>query len=101
MLNLKPIKTKADYEQALLEIESLFNAPLGTPEGDKLEILVTLVEAYEEKMEAIALPEVSEQTLYFLESRNLEASPFIAGLKRRGVSDQVIQEALSESLSQR
>lgn len=49
MLNLKPIKTEADYEQALLEIESLFDAPLGTPEGDKLEILVTLVEVYEEK----------------------------------------------------
>ncbi|MCC5896538.1 MAG: transcriptional regulator [Phormidium sp. BM_Day4_Bin.17] len=98
MLNLKPIKTEADYEQALLEIESLFDAPLGTPEGDKLEILVTLVEVYEEKIEAIALPELSEQTLYFLESRNFEASPFIASLKRRGVSDQVIREALSESL---
>jgi HTH-type transcriptional regulator/antitoxin HigA len=41
----------------LLEIERLFDAPLGTPEGDRLEILATLVEAYEAKIDPIELPE--------------------------------------------
>ncbi|WP_035492462.1 helix-turn-helix domain-containing protein [Baaleninema simplex] len=98
MLDLKPIKTEVDYDRALLEIERLFDAPLGTPEGDQLEILTTLVEAYEAKIDPIERPEPSEQILYLLESRNLESSRFIAGLKCRGVSDDVIREALIESL---
>ncbi|MGC9503740.1 hypothetical protein [Baaleninema sp.] len=56
MLDLKPIKTEVDYDRALLEIERLFDAPLGTPEGDRLEILTMLVEAYEMKMEPIERP---------------------------------------------
>ena len=101
MLDLKPIKTEVDYDRALLEIERLFDAPLGTPEGDRLEILTTLVEAYEAKIDPIERPEPSEQILYLLESRNLESSRFIAELKRRGVSDEVIREALSESISRK
>lgn len=46
-MHLKPIKTKADYDSALREIERLWGAGEGTPEGDRLEILATLVEAYE------------------------------------------------------
>ena len=48
-MNLKPIKTDADHDAALLEIERLWNAKEGTADGDRLEILVTLVEAYEDK----------------------------------------------------
>lgn len=43
-----PIKTRADHEAALQEIESLWNANEGTVNGDRLEILMTMVEAYEE-----------------------------------------------------
>ena len=43
------IRTAADHAAALQEIETLMTAPFGTPEGDKLDILVTLVEAYESK----------------------------------------------------
>jgi len=46
-MHLKPIKTEADYEAALRKIERLWGAGEGTPEGDRLEILATLVEAYE------------------------------------------------------
>ena len=45
----KPIRTEAEYRQALAEIEGLVNAERGTPEGEKIDVLVTLVEAYEEK----------------------------------------------------
>ncbi len=48
-MNIKPIKTRKDYNIALKRIEKLMNAKLNTPEGDELDILATLVEAYEEK----------------------------------------------------
>lgn len=44
---LKPIRDEADYEAALAEIERLWGAPGGTPNGDRLEVLITLVDAYE------------------------------------------------------
>lgn len=46
-MDIQPIKTDADHEQALREIERFWNAEPGTPDGDKLDVLVTLVEAYE------------------------------------------------------
>lgn len=46
---IKPIKIEADYETALAEIDALMDAVPGTPEGDRLDVLVTLVEAYEAK----------------------------------------------------
>ena len=46
---IKPIKTEADYDRILTEIDALMDAEPGTPEGDQLGVLVTLVEAYEAK----------------------------------------------------
>jgi HTH-type transcriptional regulator/antitoxin HigA len=46
-MQIRPIRTGKDHRNALAEIEKLWGAPIGTPEGDKLEILATLVETYE------------------------------------------------------
>jgi HTH-type transcriptional regulator/antitoxin HigA len=46
-MDIKPIRTKRDYEATLKEIERLMGAKPGSPEGDRLDVLVTLVEAYE------------------------------------------------------
>ena len=46
-MNIQPIKSEADYDAALLEIETLFDAELDTPEGDRLDVLTMLVQAYE------------------------------------------------------
>jgi HTH-type transcriptional regulator / antitoxin HigA len=46
-MEIKPIRTKVDYEVALREIERVWGAKEGTPEGDRLDVLATLVEAYE------------------------------------------------------
>ena len=70
-MNIKPIKTTADYEAALKEIERLFEAEPGTPQGDRLEVLTTLVEAYEDKHFAIPAPDPIEAIQYFMESREL------------------------------
>jgi len=48
-MNVKPIKNESDYDAALVEIADLMDARANTPEGDRLDVLVTLVEAYEER----------------------------------------------------
>jgi HTH-type transcriptional regulator / antitoxin HigA len=48
-VQIRPIRTDKDHRAALTEIEKLWGAPIGTPEGDKLDVLVTLVETYEER----------------------------------------------------
>lgn len=57
MMDIKPIKTDADYRVALNEIEQLMPAESNTPEGEKLDVLVTLVEAYEAKRFPLDLPD--------------------------------------------
>lgn len=71
MFTVQPIRTQENYKAALQEIEQLFDAPQGTPEFDRLDILVTLVEAYENKHEPILPPDPIEAILYYLESRGL------------------------------
>lgn len=68
-MNIKPVKTERDYLEALVEIESIFDAKPNTPKGDRLDVLTTLVEAYEEKHYAIELPDPIEQIKHVLESQ--------------------------------
>jgi len=49
IMKIRPIRTDKDHKAALVEIEKLWRAPSGSPEGDKLDVLVTLVETYEER----------------------------------------------------
>ena len=70
-MEIKPIKNEADYQASLKEIEQLFDAVPDTPEGDRLEVLSTLVEAYEEKHYSIPMPDPIEAILYHMESRGL------------------------------
>lgn len=58
-MDITPIKTEADYEAALAEIDRLMDAAPNTPRGDRLEVLVTLVEAYEAMYWAIESPDPS------------------------------------------
>ncbi len=84
-MNIKPIKTTADYEAALKEIERLFEAEPGTPQGDRLEVLTTLVEAYEDKHFAIPDPDPIEAIRYFMESRDLsrrDLEPYLGSRAR-------------------
>lgn len=83
MLEPRPIRTEADYRAALDEIERLFDTEPNTPECDRLEVLTTLVEAYEQRHYPIEAPEPIEAILYYLESRGLSAhdlEPIIGSL---------------------
>jgi len=56
-MNIKPIKTKKDYEDALKRIDGLMGAKKGTAKGDELDVLSTLVEAYEQHHFPISEPD--------------------------------------------
>jgi HTH-type transcriptional regulator / antitoxin HigA len=68
-MELRPIKTETDYQNALAEIEALFDAAPNTAECDRLDILSTLVEAYEKKHYPIDLPDPIAAIEYYMESR--------------------------------
>jgi HTH-type transcriptional regulator / antitoxin HigA len=70
-MDIKPIKTEVDYRAALKEIESLMVAEADTPEGDHLDVLVTLVEAYERKHYALDLPDPVEAIKFIMDQRGL------------------------------
>src|SRR5579872_401611 len=74
---VKPIRSEADYEAALAEIERLWGARSGTPEGDRLDVLATLVDAYESEHDPIDPPDPIEAKFRMdqqgLPRRDLEA----------------------------
>jgi HTH-type transcriptional regulator/antitoxin HigA len=85
MMEIRPIKTEADYEATLAEIEELFEAVPGTPRGDRLEVLTTLVEAYEDAHYSIPSPDPVEAIRYYMESRGLvrrDLEPYIGSRAR-------------------
>jgi HTH-type transcriptional regulator/antitoxin HigA len=71
MKSLKPIRTEADYEAALTEIERLWGARVGTPEGDRLDILATLVDAYENERYPMDPPDPIEAIKFRMEQQGL------------------------------
>ena len=84
-MEIKPIKTKADYRAALKEIETLMPARAGTPEGERLDVLVTLVEAYEKKHYHFDLPDPVEAIKFRMEQMALapkDLVPMIGQINR-------------------
>ena len=70
-MNIKPIKTKTDYKAALKEIESLMRAKPGTPAGDRLDVLVTLVQVYEARHYPLVLPDPVAAIKFTMEQKGL------------------------------
>ena len=84
-MDIKPIRTKADHRAALKEIERLMSARPGTPEGDRLDVLATLVEAWEKKRYPMELPDPVEAIKFRMEQSGLAAKdlvPMIGQLNR-------------------
>jgi HTH-type transcriptional regulator/antitoxin HigA len=68
---IRPIRTKKDYDRALGEIESLWGARLGTPAGDRLDVLATLIDAYEAAHEPMDPPDPIEAIKFRMEQQGL------------------------------
>lgn len=70
-MEIKPIKTEADYRAALKAVDALMTAKPETPEGEHLDLLVTLIEAYEHKHYPLDLPDPIEAIKFEMERRGL------------------------------
>ena len=84
-MDIAPIKTKRDHQRALKEIERLMTAKRNTPEGDRLDVLVTLVEAWEAKHYPLDLPDPLSAIRYHMEQNELTANdlvPYIGSRNR-------------------
>jgi HTH-type transcriptional regulator/antitoxin HigA len=68
---LRPIRTKADYERALSEVERLWGAKNGTPKGDRLDVLATLIDAYEAEHYPMDPPDPVEAIKFRMEQKGL------------------------------
>jgi HTH-type transcriptional regulator / antitoxin HigA len=108
MVDVKPIRTEADHEAAMTEIERLWGAKSGTPDGDRLDILATLVDAYEAVQYVSDAPDPIDAILFCMEQQGLtrkDLEPFIGSRARvaevlnrkRGLSIDMIRR-LSEGL---
>jgi len=84
-VEIKPIKTKANYRAALREIESLMSAKANTPQGDRLDVLTTLVEAYERTHFPMDLPDAVEAIKFRMEQSGLTVADLetVIGRKNR------------------
>jgi HTH-type transcriptional regulator / antitoxin HigA len=105
---LKPIRTEADHERAMAEVERLWGAKDGTPEGDRLDVLITLIEAYEKEVYPFDPPDPIEAIQFRMEQLGLtrkDLEPFIGSRARvaevmnrkRGLSIDMIRR-LNEGL---
>jgi HTH-type transcriptional regulator/antitoxin HigA len=84
-MEISPIKTGRDYRRALKEIESLMMAKRGTLEGDRLDVLVTLVEAWEARHYPLDLPDPVSAIKYHMEQKGLtprDLIPFVGSRNR-------------------
>ncbi len=84
-MELRPIRTKRDYEAALKSAETLWDAPVGSKDADRLDVLTLLIRAYESEHFPIADPEPIDFLLHMMDARGLtrkDLEPFIGSRAR-------------------
>jgi HTH-type transcriptional regulator/antitoxin HigA len=82
-MDIKPIRMEADYEQALRRVEELWDSPEGSAESDELDILTTLLEAYEREHFPIDLPDPIEAIKFRLEQTGKDSRALIGVIGQR------------------
>ncbi len=98
-MEIKPIRSEADYQAALKEIEELMGSQPGAPEGDRMDVLVTLVEAYEAKHFPIPEPDDPVEVLeYYMESRGLTRADLITYLGSKARVSEILNRKRGLSL---
>jgi len=98
-MEIKPIRTGADHDEALREIERLWGAAARTPEGDRLDVLVTLVEAYERIHFPISPPEPLDAIRFRLEQQGQDLHALIGVIGSRSRVYEVMRGDRPLSLS--
>lgn len=90
MVEVRPIRDERAYEAALAEIEGLISAEPGTSEGDRLDVLATLVQAYEAEHHAIEAPDPIALIEFAMEQRGLDRTALQPMLGSRGRVSEII-----------
>ncbi|PYU80309.1 MAG: transcriptional regulator [Acidobacteria bacterium] len=98
-MDIKPIREEADYERALRRVEELWNASESSTESDELEILATLIEAYEREHYPVELPHPIEAIKFRLEQKGKDSRALIGVIGQRTRVYEVMQGKRSLSLN--
>ena len=89
-MDIRPIKTKADHRTALKEVERIWNANPGTPDGDRVDVLVTLIEAYEAKHFPVPAPDPIAAVTFMMEQKGLTRRDLEPAIGSRGRVSEVL-----------
>jgi len=97
-MDIKPVRTSKDHRAALAQVERLWEAKPGTPEHDRLEVLVTLIEAYEAKHHPIPPPDPVEAILFRMDQLDLDRKDLETLIGSRARVSEVLSGRRSLSL---
>ena len=97
-MDIRPIRTKADYRAALKEVERLWDAESGTAVGDRVDVLVTLIEAYEAKHHPIPAPDPIAAIEFMMEQKGLTRRDLEPAIGSRGRVSEVLNRRRSLTL---
>ncbi|MGA8382721.1 MAG: helix-turn-helix domain-containing protein [Stellaceae bacterium] len=89
-MDIRPIRSEADYRAALNEVERLWQSEPGTPEGDRVEVLSTLIEAYEARHHPIAAPDPIAAILFMMEQKGLTRHDLEPAIGSRGRVSEIL-----------
>ncbi|HKO07144.1 MAG TPA: helix-turn-helix domain-containing protein [Alphaproteobacteria bacterium] len=89
-MEIRPIRTKADYRSALKEVERLWDCEPGTAAGDRVDVLVTLIEAYEAAHYPIAAPDPIAAIAFMMEQKGLSRRDLEPAIGSRGRVSEVL-----------
>lgn len=98
-MQIKPIRTRADHQRAVVEIGRLMGARRGTPQSDRVEVLAALVAAYEAAHDVIDLPEPIEAIEAHMEDRGLGQADLAELLGSRWLASAILNRRRPMSLS--
>ncbi len=99
MMDIHPIKCEQDYDMALAEVDRLMDAEPDTPEGDRLDVLTTLIEAYEAKHYAVNMPDPIEAIKFQMEQMGLSRKELEAFIGSRARVAEVLNRKRHLSLA--
>ena len=97
-MEIRPIKTDADYRAALIETEALMSAKPNSPEGEKLDVMVTLIEAYEARHFPLDFPDPVEAIKFEMEQKGLTAKDLEPMLGKRNRVYEILNKKRSLTL---
>jgi HTH-type transcriptional regulator / antitoxin HigA len=98
-MRIRPIRSEADYDEALHRVEALWGSTSGTPEGDELDVLIPLIEAYEREQYPIDLPTPIDAIKFRLEQQGKDYQSLIGVIGQRTRVYEVMRGARPLSLN--